>query len=272
MKVKTTMKTNDKNWLELWRGPSVIDGHPVVLLAQLASRNSKIGGAVGLYIWSQRNKPSVMRGTGGMCPKCPIKAVCYNQSGRLTSVYDKSWAVRVASGRVLKPEREDFSRHLSGRLLRWGVDGDIGAVPLEVIRAVNAATGLASGHLAYTHHHKRTELQSVAMASTGSFAEAVKLEKMGWRCYLSLPARGWNGRKDRFTGKIKADFVELVRTGKRESGLLLWCSLCPNYTSGLKCSSCKMCDGLSGNRAGHIVAPLHGPKAIQAVKGGRYAN
>ncbi len=262
--------TNDRDmmmFIELWRGKSMLDGSPVALLANLMSRNSKIGpGMVATYIWPIDQSPSVGRGCGGMCPaNCPALSYCMNNDFPSVAAYDKSWRSQVDGGRAQRVPRSAWRHFLRGRSIRFGVDGDVGALPLSVVQAMVKASGRpVSDHTAYTHAHHRTDLNFLFMASCESFGQVPALESAGWKCFVSVPVPGWSGRHDTFDSGKLSYLRQVIRQAVADHRINRPVVVCPNYISGVQCGQCLLCNRDRGRA--HIVAPLHGAGGIKFTR------
>jgi hypothetical protein len=149
------------NGLILYRGPSKLDGKPIVVVAVgLADRstNTKTGGMIQTYILADQGlKPSEATKAdqdSSVCGLCPAKGkggkgrTCYVNLGQgPRAVYDKLYSAkpydkydkRKASHRAL----------FKGRRLRFGTYGDPAAVPMPVWKPF---LSIVSGWTGYTHH------------------------------------------------------------------------------------------------------------------------
>lgn len=252
--------------IELWRGKSEIDGSPIVLLANMASHNNKIGsGMVATYIWSADTLPSAARGRGGMCPAdCPALEFCMNFDFPSVRAYDKSWSKQVLAGKAVKVPRSNWQAFLRGRSIRFGVDGDAGALPWWVIRGLVKASGRpVKDHTAYTHFHERTELNFLFMASCESLGQVPALEAAGWKCFISVGVPGWNGKHKTFSADHVAYLRRTIRSSVADHGIKSPVVVCPNYLTGVQCAQCLLCNRERGRA--HIVAPVHGQAGIKLV-------
>jgi hypothetical protein len=253
--------------VELWRGKSALDGSPVALLANMRSGNNKIGSSmIATYIWPINQAPSVGRGGGSMCPAgCPALTFCMNNDYPSVSAYDNSWRLQVASGRAQRVPRSAWRHFLRGRSIRFGVDGDCGALPLSVVQAMVKASGRpVADHTAYTHAHHRTDLNFLFMASCESFSQVPVLESAGWKCFVSVPVPGWSGRHDTFDGGKLSYLRKTIRQAVADHGISRPVVVCPNYISGVQCGQCLLCNRDRGRA--HIVAPLHGAGGIRFTR------
>jgi hypothetical protein len=212
----------------LYRGPSQLDGQPIVAIATIGSKNGKTGAMVQTWIMREDVAPHDALKTGddssvcGECPHRPMKGgACY------VTVFQAPLAVWRAYHRgrygepLTWPERQALGR---GRVVRLGSYGDPAAVPLDVWEAL---TDEASAFTGYTHQWRTAPQQSLrhyCMASCDTPADFEAARAMGWRT-----------------------FREVVCPASDEGG------------NKLKCADCKSCSGCATDRKGTIVIVAHGP-------------
>src|SRR3989344_7004286 len=158
------------NGAVIYRGPSMLDGAPIVVIATglaKSSRNEKTGDMVQTWIMREDMHPSEAGKAGADdsgCGNCPHRgASCYVQVWRAPAVVWK------AHQRGVYPMAADLAaiRALGrGRMVRLGAYGDPAAVPAEVWSALCAE---ASGWTGYTHQwRKAPHLRQWCMASADS--------------------------------------------------------------------------------------------------------
>ena len=221
---------------EIWRGPSVMDGEPIMLLVSpvIKANNRKTGAMAQLYVFRRDVPPGEAMDQGldeSVCGDCPARHFlgghCYVQpvSSGLNSIY-QTWA----DGRYpqLPISIEDFFAGLRVRLTAYG---DLAAVPLDIIERIVTAS---SDHTAYTEQWRWLDRRVAkwAMASVHSAEEAEEARALGWRTFRDLgPDEEEPGRRE----------VE-----------------CHNSTTGLQCAACLVCRGGTGPG---IYVRVHGNRA-----------
>jgi hypothetical protein len=168
----------------IYRGPSLLNGKPIVVVASYSERNRKTGGMVQTYILSDEQDPvtaSRMGTDASICGDCPLRGIanpakpkgqadkraCY-----VTLIHGPATTYRALQRGVYPDVRGDIGRANigRGRLVRIGTYGDPAAVPAYVWADL---TSKALGWTAYTHQFKLApDALAYAMASVESLAEA----------------------------------------------------------------------------------------------------
>lgn len=224
----------------IYRGPSLLNGKPIVAIATLATGNPKTGPMVQTWIMPDDGigtppHEHVKRGTDdAVCGDCKhrpfLGGACYVrvfQGPR--SVYSAFLRKRYPMN-TTGPGLAALGR---GRMVRLGSYGDPAAVPAYVWLALIRD---ASGHTGYTHQWRKCEriLQQIVMASCDTPEERKQAQAQGWRT---------------FTVRLESDPL-----APRES-------VCPaSAEAGYKvtCSQCRMCDGAGSGKKGSIAILAHG--------------
>ena len=198
------------------------------------SENAKTGDMAGLYILPISDSPidSVKAKTDNrQCGNCLFRAgaECYVQVWRLTALW-KSIVKKLITAlpdAIKKP-------------VRLGVYGDPGFVPLPILQDI---VKRAPGHTGYTHQwlqiHKA--YSSVLMASIDE---------------LTAKREGLTGVK--LKAKANSIGYRTFRIVNNSEEVLPDEVICPNYTHGIQCDSCKLCSG-NTIQAKNVVIPIHGP-------------
>lgn len=218
----------------LYRGPSRIDGAPIVCVATMRSENRKTGDMVQVWIIREDVHPLEATRSGAdssVCGQCPHRpehnGTCY------VNVYHAPSGVWRAyrSGRYPAARPADYARVFSGRAVRLGAYGDPAAVPLEVLRRVVRS---ADRHTAYTHQWRRFPgLRELAMASVDSLAEYRLATSRGWRAFrVLLPSESLA------PGELECPAGRQTRAGRT-----------------VQCIDCALCGGASG-RTGSAGRPI----------------
>jgi hypothetical protein len=235
--------------LEIWSGPSLFTGDPVVVLATARDRvggNQKTGPVVQFWILPRDLHPvDASRGgaDGAICGACPqrwsLGGGCYVNIHRAPASAWQSWKV----GR--DDHRRDGLVELALRAwpLRFGAYGDPMAVPASVWTDLLARNELARrgerAHMAYTHGWRlprAAAYRDFCMASCDTPSDAETARAKGWRFFLTRPASSWLAPPDRT--------VE-----------------CLDDARGMQCVECKICDGAGrGEQRASVWITVHGPK------------
>ena len=231
----------------IYRGPSLLDGAPIVVIATFSKSNRKTGGMVQTYIIRDDMDPVTASRTGAdaaICGDCPLRGVanlakdkgqadkraCY-----VTLIHGPAMVYRALS-RGAYPDATDADAAAAigfGRMVRIGTYGDPAAAPMAVW---DALTMRAKGWTAYTHQFKSNPAAlSYAMASVESLADARHV----W---------AQNGR----TFRIIRDVAEIDTA--REV-------LCPASAEAGKrttCADCHLCAGQATRSPKSVAIVAHG--------------
>lgn len=247
------------NGAVLWRGDSLIDGAPLIVIAvglRQDSSNSKTGSMLQTYILRADLDPVAAVRAGAdvsICGQCPhrgrlepgqeleqipiysdgphVGRTCYVNIGQGPSVVFRT---QLRGG---YPDRTDLETVGEGRLVRLGTYGDPAAVPTEVwLRLLSRS----AGHTGYTHQWRTCDqdLRHVCMASADSVADATAAQAVGWRTFrVAMPCDAPRAAN------------EAVCPASAEAG------------RKLQCTQCLACGGADGRR-GSIVIQAHGGFAV----------
>lgn len=237
----------------LYEGPSLLDGQPIVVIANKIidkSKNTKTGAMVQTYILRSAIDPMAAIKTGAdisICGDCrhrpdPVTKTrtCYvNLAKSVTAVYGA-----YQRGRYARPN-QDYDLALipdllSGLMVRIGTYGDPAAVPAALW---TQAIAYADGHNGYTHQWRKPEyqdLKSICMASVDTVAEAYQAIKLGWRYFR---VRQKSSPIDRA--------IESICPAAKEAG------------AKVQCTDCRACGGLASQASRSKVIEAHG---IQAAR------
>jgi hypothetical protein len=174
----------------LYRGPSLIDGGPIVAIATWRSQNSKTGDVPQVWILREDTPPLQAVKSGAdrsICGDCPLRGrvIDGRSVGRACYVvlHQAPTAVWLAYRRGIYREvgTARLARLFAGAFVRLGAYGDPAAVPIHVWRAMLAD---ARGWAAYTHRWKHgADLQTIAMASCESDADTREAVARGYRVF-----------------------------------------------------------------------------------------
>lgn len=177
----------------LYRGPSLIDGRPIVAIANClrgTRANRKTGPAIQTYIIRSDLSPAEAVRDGAdasVCGACPLRpvvsSVCYVELGK-----GVHWTWQAfAAGLYPDFDYQEHADLIRGRFARIGTYGDPATVPFETWRDFTAMLGNWSG---YTHQWRLCDqrLRGLLMASVDSSREAEEAWRLGWRTFrVRLP-------------------------------------------------------------------------------------
>lgn len=248
------------NGLVLYRGPSMLDGAPIVVIAvglKSGSTNSKTGEMVQTYILRADTNPIEATQTGqdsSICGDCVHRGTVKVIDGQSRNV-GRTCYVNLGQGPLavyktfLQGKYPDWDGQTpvgQGKFIRLGTYGDPAAVPATVWQSLLRGS---SGHTGYTHQWNNAalppdhvaSLRTLCMASADTADEADRAHAMGWRTFrVSLGMERDPMRKG-----------EVLCPASAEAG------------RKLKCSECLACGGADGRRSS-IYIPAHGGFAVMA--------
>lgn len=233
----------------VYRGPSRIDGSPIVAIAtglQRTTSNVKTGPMVQVWILRADVPPHDAARDGrdaSICGQCPHrrdaegKRSCYVRVGDAPLTIWRAW--RRGLYRDGTPTELGRIARALQRGVRIGAYGDPMAVPVRVWRPI---VRRAPGVTAYTHQwdlpsagrlRDRLRFRSFAMASVDSEAERDRAHALGWRTF-----------------RVSADPADVSPSE----------IMCPSER-GVQCADCLLCGGELRSGARSIVIPAHGSGA-----------
>ena len=226
-----------------FRGPSPIDGAPIVAIATLKSVNAKTGDMVQTWILREDVSPLDAIATGAdksICGNCTHRGrkvksrTCYVDIGKSPS---SVWSAYHRGQYIdLSNDPETIAILIAQRIVRMGAYGDPAMVPVKQWRMLLAA---AAGRTGYTHAWRRMWAQALklyVMASVDSVAEQDIARAMGWRTF-----------------RVRTENEPLQSNE-------FACPASPEAGNKKQCITCKACDG---GRAGKASAAIivHGAMA-----------
>lgn len=225
----------------LYRGPSLIDGSPIVCVATYKTSNRKTGAMVQTWILPADVEPHESVKTGAdesVCGRCPHRPLLAKETGEApcyVTTFQAPLSVWRAEKRGIYDERcGAFGRRSVGRnkAVRLGAWGDPYAVPVAVWRDLTAEARMWT---AYTHQWRSPgaeALQRFCMASVDSVEEYHEAKARGWKCFRVTDADGMP-----LAGEIACP-------ASKEAG---------NLTT---CERCKLCQG-TAHKGKDIVIRAH---------------
>jgi hypothetical protein len=243
-RTRTTVKAREEKpqGVILYRGPSLLDGKPIVVVATALvrrSKNPKTGNLVQTYILADNGETPVEAwmngGDASICGNCPHRqaslGTCYvNVTQGPQTVYR---AYKAGTYPCFNAKRH--LRLFRGRIIRLGTYGDPAAVPLEVWETI---LGVASSWTGYTHQWRTCSrrYRKYLMASVETPGQRQQALEMGYRTFRVRLAD-----QPLEPGEFECPASE--EAGKR-----------------LTCEECRACSGAKSG--GHNATPaviFHGP-------------
>ncbi|WP_368508079.1 hypothetical protein [Bradyrhizobium lupini] len=228
------------NGFVFYRGPSMLDGSPIIAIATgtaKGSRNAKTGGEVQTWILRDDLSPVDAVKVGAdvsICGDCKHRGMNGTARSCYVTVFQAPLVVWKAAKRGLYPDvsPEAGAAILSGKVLRLGSYGDPAAVPVHVWRALVAHV---EGHTGYTHQWRTSDaLRDLCMASCDSAFEQELATAQGWRTF-----------------RVMAQGEALL---PRE----ISCPASKEAGAKTSCSACKACGGTSAKAKVNIAILAHG--------------
>ena len=240
------------NTVQVYLGPSRIDGSPLVVLVtglkvtKSATVNSKTGPMVQSYILRADMAPLDALRTGAdvaQCGGCIHRPQGYDgESWTMRSCYVrvdlaptgiyKAWK----RGNVPTVNLAELAALTAGRMVRLGSYGDPAAIPLEVW---DAYTEQALGWTGYTHQARNPKLRDVlryCQVSADSLDDARAARGAGVGSFRVLPLG------------VEPEAWEVTCPASEEAG------------RKTTCDSCKLCSGFEG---ANVAIQAHGIGARQ---------
>ena len=177
----------------LWRGPSPIDGKPIVVIAVLRSSNRKTGDMIQTYILRDDLNPLSAIASAddySICGDCPHRKQpdgtrsCYVNIGQ--SVMSVWKAYKAGRYKELWTN-EELEHVVRDRGIRWGAYGDPACIPFELVWWLNS---FADNHTGYTHQWREefaSPFKGVFMASCDGFSDYCDASLAGWKSFTVVP-------------------------------------------------------------------------------------
>tara|TARA_R110000782_G_scaffold206019_1_gene294282 strand:- start:103 stop:867 length:765 start_codon:yes stop_codon:yes gene_type:complete len=247
------MKTTVQNRI-IYRGPSMIDGSPIVCIVtglSGASSNGKTGDMLQTWILSDNGQSPIEASRSGqdssVCGTCmhrgtaaPEKATGW-ANGRTCYVALNQAPTAVYSaykrGSYATATLEETSELGRDRMVRLGSYGDPAALPPAVFRSLISS---ARGHTGYTHGRGTDIDYENLMVSADNKKQAQGYHLNNKRTFRVIPVSIWADK-----GKASMLKNEVLCPASKEAG------------QRTTCESCKLCSG-SGIKAKSIAIVAHG--------------
>lgn len=229
----------------LYKGPSLLDGAPIVVIATglaHSSANRKTGDMIQTYILREDMEPTAAVKLGAdstICGQCPHRG---SGNGKERTCYVNVGQGPLAVYRAYKRGLYAVADSVEvgkKRIVRLGSYGDPAAVPVSIWTQLTAE---CVGFTGYTHCWRNApDLRELCMASADSIDDAKEAQAMGWRTFrVAMPCD--NPKLDN----------EVRCPASAEMG------------KKLTCSECLACGGADG-RKGSVVIQAHGGSGVMSA-------
>ena len=220
----------------IYRGPSQIDGSPIVAVAIVKSSNSKTGNMVQTYILCDNGLDPMLNNKIGndfsICGNCKFRgeAVAIDAPGKHAKgrkCYVKlfqgvliTWKHYIKGGYPVAAGHDAIAYLGAGRMVRIGTYGDGAAVPRYIWDSLLSE---AVGHTAYSHQDDILEVDpNLFMISADTKAEALE---------------AWDNGKRTF--RVIDQIDDIVQ------GFEILCPASKEAGRRATCDTCKLCAGAS---------------------------
>lgn len=234
-----------KSSFKIWQGKSPFNNAEIISihtnLVNL-SENPKTGPMSQIFILDANTPPyeKIKTGDFGSCGNCPLSP--HKNNNIKCYVARRGWESPNSVWKAYRQNDIEFQESLLAlnirkMPIRFGSYGDPAMLPQDVFENIykNAKNVLKNKtHTAYTHQfdNKFSEwIKKYALASVESLEHAEKMWDLGWRTF-------------RITEKPEQSKHEII---------------CLNYTKGIQCKDCCLCDGKNSNKDNRksITIPRH---------------
>ena len=233
-----TPKAKKPSGYVIYRGASMLDGAPIVVVALTNSTNAKTGNMVQTYILVDNGRSPIDNARSladvSICGDCKHRTgtggACYVNLGQGA----RAVAAAIVSGNYPADILAAQSA-AAGRMVRLGTYGDPAAVPANIWRTLLAK---AEGHTGYSHQWQTgkagADIMALCMASADNAAERAAAKALGYRTF-----------------RVRAE-NEAAEAGE---------FICPASAEGGRrklCGECGACDGGLNSRRADPVIIAHG--------------
>lgn len=169
----------------IYRGSSMLDGSPIIVIATDSSKNRKTGDLIQTWILRDDINPIDAVQTGAdasICGNCPHRG---DGSGKGRSCYVSYFQApqqvykTAKSGGYTESDSVDM---FADRVIRFGAYGDPAAVPFEVWERI---AKVAKGFTGYTHQWENADprFSGICMASCDSEDDKFRANAKGYRSF-----------------------------------------------------------------------------------------
>lgn len=238
----------------IYRGPSKIDGKPIVCVYLPGSTNAKTGNMAQTYILADNGLSPMENNRRGydvsICGNCKhrgtptperMNGVAANRSCYVT-LHHGPLQVHKGLQRGIYPSSETRQARQGlgkGANVRLGTYGDPAAVPSHIWRDL---LQYAASHTGYTHQSETLGEANLSryMISADTTEQATEAHAQGKRTFRVIPLTEWKAKQNR---ALLAN--EILCPASEEAG------------KRTTCEKCKLCSG-QGIKARSIAIPAHG--------------
>lgn len=211
----------------IYRGPSMLDGAPIIVVATYSKRNKKTGLMVQTYILREDINPLEASKTGAdisICGTCPHRGVATDDPAAKQAKKRKCY-VNLGHGPLIVWKSYhrgvyapiDAAAIGRGRMVRLGTYGDPAAAPSHVWDALLSE---AAGWTGYSH--QAGYRPDMVMQSADTFEQALAFWQAGARTF-----------------RIVQDLAEI------DTAREVVCPASKEAGRRTSCESCKLCAGLA---------------------------
>jgi hypothetical protein len=238
----TTKQTKKPSGYIIYRGASLLDGKPIVVVAITKSGNAKTGNMVQTYILADNGKSPVE--SAKSLEDVSVCGDCKHRRGTGGSCYvNLGQGARSVMDGVMRGIYPDGLTHAYleciGRKVRLGTYGDPAAVPEYVWYMLLEH---AAGWTGYTHQWasgKADHVKQWCMASADTISEFAAAKFAGWRTFRV--------RSENATGAEGLKYVnEMACPASAEQG------------KRLQCEDCMACSGGIDSKKASVTIVVHG--------------
>lgn len=188
----------------LYRGPSTLNGEPIVVALYTTSGNRKVGNAPSVAILPDApTYREAFKAAPSVCGGCPFLGGVHATRKKRTQGGCYSWALAmpiaaqlkaIAAGRYVEGEAawlmvSAYMDAYMPMIVRVGTVGDSAAVPRHVWDRFRDLLPDRTEVQNYTHQWRRADAQHLrdwTMASVESTADASRAHAMGWRTFRAV--------------------------------------------------------------------------------------
>jgi len=210
----------------IYKGKSLLDKKPIVVIALAKSRNTKTGNMVQTYILRENIDPREANKTGedfSICGNCPLKGEPHNEPTRATAK-NRACYVNLGQGVLITYKQykkgaypiatSDQIKELGrGRVVRLGTYGDPASVPRKIW---DLLLDDCVHHTGYSHQHDlKDSYQDITMKSVETIEQAFKSWAQGVRTFRTI-----NNVNEIVKGQ------EILCPASKEAGRVKTCATC----------------------------------------------
>lgn len=244
-------RKNKINGYTLYRGPSKIDGKPIIVIGTgFADKtdNTKTGAMIQTWILREDIHPNNATHSGddsSVCGDCMHRGIIawdgeqLRRKNKYRTCYVKVFQApsnvwkAYHNGNYPEISPYDIPELFQNRGVRFGAYGDPAAVPFEVINAIGLSADFATG---YTHQWKTCEGRygKWVMASADNDAERFLAKSLGYRTF-----------------RVRAEFDDV-------DGNEIACPAAKEMGHKTTCNKCTACGGHSSKAKCDVTIMAHG--------------